>query len=371
LRKKKLFNLQFTPLFMKKPLSLPTHLFLFWAMLVLSVPGFSQSEKTKKEPEPVQQTSPIVEQRLNQELERIAKLAKGKVGFCAVHLESGKQVAMNLQERFPMASTVKVAIAVELLTKIEKGELSLRTMVDLKPSDLHPGSGTLETLFAKPGVQLSVENLLELMMVISDNSATDILLNLVGGVEPVRARLKALGIGGMSVDRTIVELIADLQGVTLPPSDQWTVGFYDKLEASTTPESRRAAALKLETDPRDTSTPEAMVNLLTQIYQAKALKPASRDLLLAVMERCRGGLARIKGYLPPATVVAHKTGSLNASATDDVGIITLPGDAGHIVIAVFITASAQAAAEREQTIAHLSRTVYDYFLFQPPVQSTR
>ncbi|MGM9507397.1 class A beta-lactamase [Larkinella sp. GY13] len=357
---------------MKKPLSFPTHLFLFWMMLLVSAPGFSQSKKAKKEPEPVvQPTSPIVEQRLNQELERIAKLAKGKVGLCAVHLESGKQVSMNLQERFPMASTVKVAIAVELLTKIEKGELSLRTMVDLKPSDLHPGSGTLETLFAKPGVQLSVENLLELMMVISDNSATDILLNLVGGVEPVRARLKALGIHGMSVDRTIVELIADLEGVTLPPSDQWTVGFYDKLGATTTPETRRAAALKLEQDPRDTSTPEAMVNLLTQIYQAKALKPESRDLLLAVMERCRGGLARIKGYLPPATVVAHKTGSLNSSATDDVGIITLPGDAGHIVIAVFITASSQASAEREQTIAHLSRTVYDYFLFQPPVQSIR
>lgn len=341
---------------------------LLGALLLIGTPGFSQSKKNKTVAAPAAAlpVSTIAEQRLNQELERIAKLAKGKVGLSAVHLESGKQISMNLQERFPMASTVKVAIAVELLTKIEKGELSLRTMVDLKPSDLHPGSGTLETLFAKPGVQLSVENLLELMMVISDNSATDILLNLVGGVEPVRARLKALGIEGMSVDRTIVQLIADLEGVTLPPMEQWTVGFYDKLGEAATPEIRRAAALKLEQDPRDTSTPAAMVNLLTQIYQAKALKPESRDLLLAVMERCRGGLARIKGYLPPETVVAHKTGSLNSSATDDVGIITLPGDAGHIAIAVFITSSSQPLAEREQTIAHLSRTVYDYFLFQPP-----
>ncbi len=98
---------------MKKPLSFPTHLFLFWVMLLVSTPGFSQYKKAKKEPEPaVQPTSLIVEQRLNQELERIAKLAKGKVGLCAVHLESGQQVSMNLQERFPMASTVKVAIAV-------------------------------------------------------------------------------------------------------------------------------------------------------------------------------------------------------------------------------------------------------------------
>ncbi|RAK03107.1 beta-lactamase class A [Larkinella arboricola] len=356
---------------MKKPVHLAVNLLVLWTVLLFSTTAFSQSKKSKSQPvqTPTQPVLNIAEQRLNQELERIAKLAKGKVGLCAVHLESGQRISLNVQEKFPMASTVKVAIAVELFNKIEKGELSLRTMVELKPSDLHPGSGTLETLFAKPGVHLSVENLLELMMVISDNSATDILLNLVGGVEPVRARLKTLGIEGMSVDRTIVQLIADLQGVTLPPVEQWTVGFYDKLSETTTPESRRAAALKLEQDPRDTSTPEAMVNLLTQIYQAKALKPENRDLLLAVMERCRGGLARIKGFLPPETVVAHKTGSLNSSATDDVGIITLPGDAGHIAIAVFITSSAQPLAEREQTIAHLSRTVYDYFLFQPPVMA--
>ena len=347
---------------MKKTVHFKTTVLFLWAMLALTTSGFSQSKTSP----PTQKGPDIVTQRLNQELERIVKLAKGKVGVCAVHLESGKQVSLNLQERFPMASTIKVAIAVQLFTKIEKGELSLMTMVDLQPSDLHPGSGTLDVLFAKPGVQLSVQNLLELMMVISDNSATDILLRLVGGVEAVRERLKILGIQGMNVDRSIIQLLADLDGVTLPPIEQWTLGFYSRLESTSTPELKKAAAVKLATDPRDTSTPEAMVNLLTQIYQGKALKPESRALLLGVMERCRGGLNRLKGYLPPETVVAHKTGSLDASATDDVGIITLPGDAGHIAIAVFVGQSAQELPEREQTIAHLSRTIYDYFLFQPP-----
>ncbi|GAB3908091.1 class A beta-lactamase [Larkinella knui] len=355
---------------MKKIVHFKTAIFLFWLILAISPSGFSQSKKNKPEPAPAPATPNLVEQRLNQELERIVKLAKGKVGICALHLESGQQISLNLKERFPMASTIKVAIAVELLTKIEKGELSLMTIVDLQPSDLHPGSGTLDVLFNKPGVQLSVQNLLELMMVISDNSATDILLRLVGGVEPVRERLKILGIQGMSIDRSIIQLLADLDGVTLPPMEQWTLGFYDRLTSTVTPEMRRAAALKLETDPRDTSTPEAMVNLLTQIYRGKALKPASRDLLLAVMERCRGGLNRLKGYLPPATVVAHKTGSLDGSATDDVGIITLPGDAGHIAIAVFVGESPQPLEQREQTIAHVTRTIYDYFLFQPPVLAT-
>lgn len=317
----------------------------------------------------VKTTTDVATQRLQQELERIAQLAKGKVGVCALHLESGKQINLNPQERFAMASTVKIAIATELFTKIEKGQLSLMTMTDLKPSDLHPGSGMLEVLFAKPGVQLSVQNLLELMMVISDNSATDILLRLVGGTEAVQNRLKALGIQGMSVDRSIIQLLADLEGITLPPADQWTAGFYANLEKGTTPESRKAAEVKFKDDLRDTSTPEAMVNLLTQIYRGKALQPASRDTLLAVMQRCRGGLNRLKGYLPPQTLIAHKTGSLDGNATDDVGIITLPGDAGHVAIAVFVGPSPQPLAEREATIAHLARTVYDYFLFQPPTSS--
>lgn len=309
-------------------------------------------------------------QRLQRELERIEKGAKGNVGVYARHLESGRQVSLHPQDRFAMASTVKVAIATELFNQIEKGKLSLMAMTDLKPTDLHPGSGTLDVLFAKPGVQLSVQNLLELMMVISDNSATDILLRLVGGTEAVQNRLKALGIQGMSVDRTIIQLLADLEGITLPPTDQWTTGFYANLEKGTTAESRQAAERKFKDDLRDTSTPEAMVNLLTQIYRGTALQPASRDTLLAVMQRCRGGLNRLKGYLPPETPIAHKTGSLDGNATDDVGIITLPDNAGHIAIAVFVGPSPQPLAEREQTIAHLARTIYDYFLFHPQLTAT-
>lgn len=328
--------------------------------LLATLPSQAQTSTTSSKP------TDLATQRLEHELDRISKLAKGKVGICALHLESGRQISQNLQEHFPMASTVKVAIAVQLFTLIEQGKLSLMTMVDLQPSDLHPGSGTLDVLFNKPGVQLSVQNLLELMMVISDNSATDILLRLVGGTEAVQQRVNALGIKGMSVDRTIIQLLADLDGIKLPPTDQWTLGFYARLDSATTPAMKRQAAIKLATDPRDTSTPEAMVNLLAQIYRGTALKPESRALLLAVMERCRGGAARLKGYLPPNTVIAHKTGSLDGSATDDVGIITLPDDAGHIAIAVFVGDSPMPLAEREQTIAQSARAIYDYFLYQSP-----
>ncbi|QKZ13842.1 class A beta-lactamase [Spirosoma sp. KUDC1026] len=321
--------------------------------------------------QPAPKTTDISAPRLTQELDRISKLAKGKVGVSAVHLETGQRIGINRQDRYAMASTAKVAIAAQLFHLMEEGKLSMMTMVDLQPADLHPGSGTLEVLFAKPGVKLSVQNLLELMMVISDNSATDILLRLAGGAGAVTKRLKTLGIQDMTVDRTIIQLIADLDGVTLPPEDQWKVGFYNTLDQKITPESRRASQAKFKDDPRDTATPDAMTELLTQIYRGTAIKPASRDTLLAVMERCRGGANRMKGFLPPGTVVAHKTGSLDGNATDDVGIITLPDGGGHIALTVFVGPSPQPLAEREQTIAQVSRAIYDYFLFQSPTLTTQ
>ena len=328
--------------------------------LTTNLPVFSQAPATSV---PQSEAS---SQRIERELERIARLGGGAVGVHALHLESGKQISYSPQVRFPMASTVKVAIAVQLLAKIERKELALNTMIDLQPADLHPGSGTISSLLTKPGVQLSVENLLELMMVISDNSATDILLRLAGGTQAVQNRLNELGIRGMSVDRSIIQLLADLQGVTLPPAEQWTTGFYEKLETERLPDARKKAVEAFAIDPRDTSTPAAMTDLLAKIYAGTALNAQSRTVLLGVMERCRSGDTRIRGFLPPGTLLAHKTGSLGATATDDVGYITLPDDAGHVALSVFIGPSTQPTAEREQTIAHLSRAVYDYFLFQAP-----
>jgi len=331
---------------------------LFFVCFLFVIPGFGQA------PQPIVATD-LATKRLTNELERIAQLGGGRVGVQAVHIETGRSVSLNAEVGFPMASTVKVAIATQLLTRIDRGELSLNTMVDVKPADLHPGSGTLSSLFTRPGVSLSVHNLFELMMLISDNSATDMLLGLAGGPAVVQNRLKSLGITGMSVDRSIIQLLADLQGIPLPSPDQWTTGFYEKLEKERLPETRQKAVAAFATDPRDTSTPAAMVDLLLKLY-GTALKPDSRAVLLDVMERCRSGEARLRGFLPPGTVVAHKTGSLGATATDDVGYITLPDNAGHVAIAVFVGPSTQPTAEREQTIAHAARAVYDYFLFTVP-----
>ena len=277
-------------------------------------------------------------QILEREMARLAQPAGGVVGVAALHLETGRRVSLHGAERFPMASTYKVPIAIQLLTRVERGELSLDQMIPLEPGDLHPGSGTLTDLFNKPGLALSVRNLLELMLLISDNSATDVLLRLAGGPEAVTQRLRSLGIDGIQVNRPTALLIADYAG-----------GGLD-------------AAARFASDPRDTSTPDAMVDLLARLHSGAALGPAMTDLLLDVMRRCRTGETRLKGFLPAGLEVAHKTGSIGAT-TNDVGIVKLPDNAGHVAVAVFIKSSENEPPTRERAIAQIARAAYDYFLF--------
>ena len=303
-------------------------------------------------------------QKLEREMGRLAKEGGGTVGVAAIHIESGRKVSLNGAERFPMASTFKVPVAVQLLHRIDEGEVRLDQMIDLKPSDLHPGSGTLTELFNKPGVALSVRNLLELMLLISDNSAADLCMGLAGGPEAVTARMHDLGIEQINVNRSTMQLIADWAGVTnLPPESEWTPELFRSLARNTSPDDRRAAAKKFDIDPRDTSTPEAMRRLMERIYAKDLLKPSSADLLLDIMRRCQTGGARLKGMLPTGAEVAHKTGTIGGT-TNDVGIMALPENAGHVAIAIFVKSSDADSAVRERAIAQIARTVYDFFLYQ-------
>jgi beta-lactamase class A len=331
-------------------------------ILFLSFPATGFAETPAKSDTNL--TADVPSKRLEGEITRAAKSAGGTVGVSALHIESGRRITLNASERFPMASTFKVPIAVQLLTRVDQGEITLDQMIELRQSDLHPGSGKLTPLLNKPGVALSGRNLLELMLLFSDNSAADVLLRLAGGPEAVTARMKTLGIPDMEINRPTVNLIADCTGYTLPPENEWTPELFKRLYNATTPESRKATAAKFEMDPRDTSTPDAMVMLLERIYRGVLLKPESNALLLDIMERCQTGETRLKGILPSETIVAHKTGTIGG-ITNDVGIITLPDDAGHVAIAVFVKSSEKGVPERERAIAQIARAVYDFFLFQP------
>lgn len=302
---------------------------------------------------------------LESEIGRLSTISGGKVGVGIIHIESGRELFVNGAEPFPMASTYKVPIAVQLLTRVQAGAVRLDSMITLTASDLHPGSGTLTRLFDDPGVSLSLHNLLELMLLISDNSATDIVLRAAGGAWAVNGRLRDLGITGMSVDRPTVRLIADVVGVKeLGPEPSWSIARFDSLSRTVTAAQRQEARLAFYQDRRDTSTPEAMARLLAAIQRGQAIPRGTGVSLLDIMLRCETGAARLKGLLPPGTAVYHKTGSLGIGVANDVGIIELP-DAGHLVVAVFVKEASGDVAAQERTIAQIARAAYDYFTFNP------
>ena len=303
--------------------------------------------------------------RLEHQLDYVSHVTDGIAGVAAVHIESGRSVSLRGAEAFPMASAFKLPVAVQILALVDEGKLTLDQMVSLGPADLHPGSGKLTDLFFHPGVSLSIANLLELALVISDNTAADILLREAGGPAAVTSRMHAIGLNGIRIDRPTVNLISDWQGAkNLPPESQWSRDLWDKIYNAVPERDHMRARRTQMADPRDTATPNDMTTLLMRVWKRDLLTPQSSDFLLDIMKRCETGSSRIKGMLPQGTDVAHKTGTLGGVA-NDVGFIALPGDAGHIAISIFTKASNKPEDAAEKAIAEISRTIYDYFVLVP------
>lgn len=237
---------------------------------------------------------------LEQQLRTVVGSASSNVGVAALDLGTGETVSINGDVRFPMASTVKVAVAAAYLNQVDHGRRSLDDRI----------SGQ------------TASSLMQRMLIHSDNRATDILMRDLGGPDALQDWLQFQGFTNIRVDRTIARLLSDRR-------DLW--------------------------DTRDSSTPMAMVDLLQKLDKGDLLKPQSRSYLLDLMGRCATGKNRIRGLLPWGTRVEHKTGTLNGY-TSDVGFITLPN--GHrVAVAMF----ARGGADRPRTIAEAARTIYDGF----------
>jgi beta-lactamase class A len=307
---------------------------------------------------------PIVS--LQAEVTRLAQQANGVVGVAAWRLDgTGPKLLLNPEDTFPLASTFKVAVASRILQRIDKGEMKLDQMLDVKPDDMVP-SEVLADRFIHPGVSLSVYNLLELMLTQSDNSATDVLTAAAGGPTAVTAWLREQGIAGQRIDRDTNGLLRDFYGLPAGPSMTVFGAVPEKDKASIGAKGSMPNPA-FDDDPRDQSTPTAMADLLTRIFNGKALSPESTRVIIGIMERCRTSPGRLKGILPRGTLVAHKTGTIGGTA-NDVGVMTLPGKAGQIVIAVYVKKSMAPTTDRDRTIAEIARAAYDYFLVTSPAR---
>ncbi len=297
--------------------------------------------------------------RLERQIRNVIRGADGEVGVSLFHIESGRELSVNGDTLFPMASAFKVPVLVELFFQVKEGRISLDEEIRVGKTDQHIGSGLLSDLTA-PGIVLSVRNLVNLMMLISDNSATDLLLGRVGAAQ-VTDRMKSLGLEGISVDRSCQKLIMDYMGVDyavyghLPLDEIKTGGNW-------TAEQRKAAVLAFSADPQDQATPRAMTGLLTKIFRKEIIDAASCDLILGIMRNCQTGQARIPGALPPGTVIAHKTGTI-AGTVNDCGIINLPDGRGHVALTVWTKNFLGKTEDVEAIIAEIARFAYDYFYF--------
>ena len=303
---------------------------------------------------------------LERAVARLAQLSGGTLGVSAIHIETGRRVSFNGAERFPMASVYKFPIALRLLQRVERGEIRLDDSVRLGEFDFRVGHSPIAEMANNTPVTFTVGRLLELMLGESDNTASDALLRLAGGPAAVTARLRELGIKEIDVNRPEGQLIMDHRGVReYPPESQWTLAMFERLNRNISQAEREAAARRYAEDPRDTSSPDAMAELLVKLHRREVLSEAPNvERVLRIMTETPTGPARLKGLLPAGTTVAHKTGSMGGT-TNDVGLITLPDGAGHLAIAVFVKGSPKEQPERERAIAEIARTVYDYFASHP------
>ncbi|MDC7812312.1 class A beta-lactamase [Sphingomonas koreensis] len=292
----------------------------------------------------------------------LARQTDGTVGVAVQRIGGGPVYTLNAGQTFPMASTFKIAVAGAVLARIDRGDFKLDTMVTVDPAVWVQSAGIAEQM-KHPGVALSVHNLLELMLTRSDNTATDVMVTQAGGPAAVTAWLRKVGVtSGQRIDADTARLIYRALGITPGPGT-----FRENIDRAFAADpskrdmdQKRLPNIPFNNDPRDASTPEAMVQLLAAIQSGKALSASSTKALIEIMERCITGEKRLKGLLPQNTVVAHKTGTL-MSIANDVGIVTMP-DGSKFAIAVFVKSDTKGVDTQERVIAEIARTAYDHYL---------
>lgn len=287
-----------------------------------TVPATSTTPSEQTKPTPDQHTE------LRNQIERIASVAKGRVGVAAEVLETGESVSLNLHEQFPMQSVYKLPIAMAVLAQVDNGKLNLEQQVRVEPADfVRIGQHSPIRDKNPKGVELSLRELLRFAVSESDGTASDVLLALVG-VEAVSKYLNDLGVNEIVVANSEKEIGRD-----------W------------------------ETQYRNWASPHGSVQLLRRLHERRGVSEQSQQLLYKFMTETPTGPKRLKGLLPKTAVVAHKTGTSGASkgvfaATNDIGLVTLP-NRRHLAIAVFVSDSPADLVTREQVIAQIAKAVWD------------
>jgi beta-lactamase class A len=265
------------------------------------------------------QTSPqeILRKAFERKAVGISETVDGVVGFTVKDLTTGESFSVNGEMVFTQASAIKLPILFELLRRVEKGDFDLDEPVRLQESDVTVGSGVLQQL--TPGkVTMSLRDVATLMVTVSDNTATNMIIDRVG-MDNVNRTMGRLGLTHTKLQRKMMD------------REAWLA------------------------DRENLSTPNEQADLLERIYRGEELRKESAEEILRILSIPKS--SRIRPLLPSGIRVAHKTGSVPGVVVD-VGIVYLP-ERPFIVAAMvnWLLDSEQA----EQAISHLSLAAYQYF----------
>ncbi len=252
--------------------------------------------------------------------------ACSSIGFATQIVEQPNTYFASSNDYLPTASTFKLPIAVAFLGLVDAGKFRIDQKISVTPADLQPGVSPIADAHPR-GADLPASYVLKEMITDSDNTAANSFIRICGGPARVTALLRARGVEGIDV-----------------ATDEHAM-------------SNRADFL------RNRTTPGAMVKLLVRLYSGGLLSPASTSFLERSLEETKTFPGRIKGMLPPGTVVAHKTGTGGihgqvAWAVNDVGVITLP-DHRHLAVAVFVQDAHLNEAAADRVIAQLAKEAFD------------
>jgi beta-lactamase class A len=244
---------------------------------------------------------------------------RGRVGVFALDTGSGRKVSHRPDERFAMCSTFKWALAAAVLARVDRAELSLSEPVAYGPADLlEHAPATRQHLAAG---SMTIEALAEAAVRVSDNTAANLLLAKLGGPAGFTRFVRSLGDTVTRLDRNEPTLNANDPG-----------------------------------DPRDTTSPRAMVELMRRALCADDLSPASRERLLGWLRACETGHHRLRAGLPGNWKVGDKTGSGGRSTINDVAIAVPPGRA-PILIAAYMSDGPSGEVVLQSAQAEVGRLV--------------
>lgn len=283
------------------------------------------------------------------DLTSLAEGFPGALGVAAVHLETGEQVAYHPRRRLLTASTFKSILLVSVIERIDAGDLSLDDRIVFTRAKRVAGSGVLKAMSSE--TEFSIGDLAVLMITISDNTASQMLFDVVGH-DRLRATIDRLGMTGTRIPLSPENMLLGIVGL----DSSMGPGVFD-LSVDRLLHRRYDFDHRAYSPEGNVSTPADMCRLFQRIHTNEALSPEGTRTFLDVHKNQQLRTV-IPQLLPAGTVCAHKTGQFE-SVSCDVGIVYAAN--GPYAVAIMANEAGEDRAELNRALAAISRSVFDRF----------